>query len=52
LASLNMLIQTAGGSEYSAEECMSWMQEAGFARMRVLPLTRVQTAVLGFKDGA
>jgi hypothetical protein len=51
LASLNMLIQTAGGSEYSAEECMIWMQEAGFARMQVLPLTRVQTAVLGFKQG-
>src|SRR5262249_14238711 len=30
LSSLNMLIETTGGSEYSGGECMNWMRQAGF----------------------
>ena len=36
LASLNMLIQTEGGSEFTALECMTWMREAGFERRHVI----------------
>ena len=49
LASLNMLIQTNGGSEFTAVECMTWMRAAGFGATRVAPLTGSQTAVIGIK---
>jgi hypothetical protein len=49
LSSLNMLIETAGGSEYTAAECESWMGQAGFQNIRVEPLQDVHTAVIGFK---
>ena len=49
LASLNMLIQTNGGSEFTALECMTWMREAGFGAARVAPLTGSQAAVIGIK---
>jgi ubiquinone/menaquinone biosynthesis C-methylase UbiE len=49
LASLNMLIETAGGFEYTDAECMSWMQEAGFREIRIEPLGATQTAVIGIK---
>jgi hypothetical protein len=49
LSSLNMLIQTAGGSEYTAADCRGWMQAAGFTRTRVVPLAAMQTAVIATK---
>lgn len=49
LASLNMLIETAGGFEYTDAECTSWMQEAGFREIRIEPLGDTQTAVVGIK---
>ena len=49
LSSLNMLIETAGGAEYTAAECESWMARAGFQNIRVEPLQDVHTAVIGFK---
>ena len=49
LASLNMLIQTDGGSEFTALECMTWMQEAGFGETRLVPLTGSQAAVIGIR---
>ena len=49
LASLNMLIQTNGGSEFTAVECMTWMRAAGFGATRVAPLTGSQAAVIGIK---
>ena len=30
LMSLNMLIETAGGFDYTGADCMGWMKEAGF----------------------
>jgi hypothetical protein len=30
LMSLNMLIETPGGFDYTGEDCMHWMREAGF----------------------
>lgn len=49
LASLNMLIETAGGFEYTDAECTSWMQEAGFHEIRIEPLNSIHTAVIGSK---
>lgn len=33
--SLNMLIETPGGFDYTGSDCMGWMQEAGFRERRV-----------------
>jgi len=49
LSSLNMLIQTSGGSEYTAQECKLWMKDSGFAQMRIVPLAAMQTAVVAIK---
>jgi hypothetical protein len=50
LASLNMLIQTEGGSEFTALECMTWMREVGFTATSLTPLTGAQIAVIGIRD--
>jgi hypothetical protein len=49
LSSLNMLIETKGGSEYTAAECIAWLRNAGFAETRIEPLDKLHTAVAGFK---
>jgi SAM-dependent methyltransferase len=49
LSSLNMLIETKGGSEYTAAECIAWLRKAGFAETRIEPLDSVHTAVIGLK---
>jgi len=49
LSSLNMLIQTAGGSEYTASECIDWMEREGFSKIRLLPLAATQVAVIATK---
>ena len=49
LASLNMLIQTDGGSEFTEEECMTWMREVGFDETYLVPLAAKHTAVVGKK---
>ena len=49
LASLNMLIETAGGFEYTATECAGWMQQCGFGATRVVPLAAGQMAVIATK---
>ncbi|ARN80230.1 methyltransferase [Methylocystis bryophila] len=38
LMSLNMLIETPGGFDYTGAECMEWMREAGFSSVRIEPL--------------
>jgi hypothetical protein len=38
LSSLNMLIMTAGGFDFTAVDCIGWMREVGFHDMRVEPL--------------
>lgn len=47
LSSLNMLLETPAGSEYTAAECTNWMVQAGFREIEVLPLGDVHTAVIG-----
>jgi len=49
LSSLNMLIETAGGSEYTAVQCADWMQHVGFGDIRGESLGDMHTAVVGFK---
>ncbi|GLY75490.1 methyltransferase [Actinoallomurus iriomotensis] len=47
LISLDMLLVTEGGSEYTATECRSWMEEAGLRDVSVHPLDRNETLVVG-----
>jgi hypothetical protein len=49
LSSLNMLIETAGGFEYTGAECTSWMREVGFVETRIEPLSDVHTAIIAIK---
>ena len=37
MMSLNMLIETPGGFDYTGADCSAWMKEAGFATTRVEP---------------
>ena len=39
LASLNMLVLTAGGFDFSAADCKGWMAETGFRDVQMSPLT-------------
>jgi len=48
LASLKMLIMTAGGFDFTAAECMGWMAQAGFPGMRMKPMTE-QSMIVGLK---
>jgi hypothetical protein len=49
LMSLNMLIETAGGFDYTGADCQTWMREAGFARTRVEHLVGPDSMVIGVK---
>ena len=47
--SLNMLIETPGGFDYTGADCMGWMKEAGFREARVEHLVGPESMVIGFK---
>lgn len=49
LSSLNMLIETAGGFEYTGADCKEWMRQAGFIEIRTEPLGDMHTAVIARK---
>jgi len=49
LMSLNMLIETHGGFDFTGADCRKWMKEAGFSRTKVAPLTGPDGMVIGFK---
>jgi hypothetical protein len=49
LMSLNMLIETPGGFDYSGGDCMGWMREAGFSETRVEHLVGPDSMVIGIK---
>jgi SAM-dependent methyltransferase len=49
LMSLNMLIETNGGFDYTAADCCSWMEEAGFSVDRVERLDDDNGFVVGVK---
>lgn len=49
MMSLNMLIETPGGFDYTGADCMGWMREAGFTSTRVEPLVGPDSMVIGIK---
>jgi hypothetical protein len=49
LMSLNMLIETAGGFDYTGADCMHWMREVGFRETRVEHLVGPDSMVVGIK---
>ena len=49
LMSLNMLIETHGGFDYSGADCINWMTEAGFKSCRTEHLVGPDAMVIGFK---
>jgi hypothetical protein len=49
LMSLNMLIETPGGFDYTGADCMGWMKEAGFRETRIEHLVGPDSMVIGIK---
>ena len=49
LMSLNMLIETAGGFDYTGADCRGWMKDAGFRQTSVVPLVGPDSMVIGIK---
>lgn len=49
LMSLNMLIETPGGFDYTGADCQGWMREVGFRETRVEPLVGPESMVIGIK---
>lgn len=49
LMSLNMVIETPGGFDYTGADCIGWMREAGFTDCRVEHLVGPDSMVIGIK---
>ena len=49
LMSLNMLIETPGGFDYTGQDCSKWMREVGFRETRVEHLVGPDSMVVGIK---
>jgi O-methyltransferase domain/Dimerisation domain len=49
MMSLNMLIETRGGFDYTGADCIGWMKEAGFHETRVEHLVGPDSMVVGIK---
>jgi SAM-dependent methyltransferase len=49
LMSLNMLIETPGGFDYTGADCRGWLAEAGFRETRVEHLVGPDSMVVGIK---
>ncbi|MBI1356891.1 MAG: methyltransferase [Acidobacteria bacterium] len=49
LMSLNMLIETPGGFDYTGADCEDWMREAGFRETRQRHLVGPDSMVIGVK---
>jgi len=49
LMSLNMLIETPGGFDYTGADCTGWMSEAGFSQTRAEHLIGPDSMVIGIK---
>lgn len=50
MMSLNMLIETPEGYDFSAGEFAGWAKEIGYSEISVLPLTGPSTAVIAIKQ--
>lgn len=49
LMSLNMLIETPGGFDYTGADCASWMKGCGFKQVHVEHLVGPDSMVIGYK---
>jgi hypothetical protein len=49
LMSLNMLIETPGGFDFTGADCQGWMKQAGFRSTRVEHLCGPDSMVVGIK---
>jgi O-methyltransferase domain/Dimerisation domain len=49
LMSLNMLIETPAGFDYTGSDCQQWMRESGFSETRVEHLVGPDSMVIGLK---
>ncbi len=49
LMSLNMLIETSGGFDYTGADCTAWLRDAGFRETRVEHLIGPDSMVVGIK---
>jgi hypothetical protein len=49
LMSLNMLIETPGGFDYTGADCSAWMKKVGFSQTRVVHLAGPDSMVVGVK---
>ncbi len=49
LMSLNMLIETHGGFDYTGADCRQWMKQVGFKKTHVAHLAGPDGMVVGFK---
>jgi len=49
MMSLNMLIETPGGFDYTGADCEGWMKDAGFTSTRTEPLIGPDSMVVGIK---
>jgi hypothetical protein len=49
LMSLNMLVETPGGFDYTGHDCQGWMRAAGFRQTRVEHLVGPDSMVIGIK---
>ena len=47
--SLNMLIETEGGFDYTGRDCSQWMREASFTDTRVEHLSGPDSMVIGIR---
>lgn len=49
LSSLNMLVETYGGFDYTGADCQGWLRDAGFRETRVEHLAGPDSMVVGIK---
>jgi len=49
LVSLNMLIETPGGFDYTGSQFDGWCRQVGFQRTQIIPLTGATSAALAYK---
>ncbi len=49
LMSLNMLIETPAGFDYTGADCRGWMEETGFREVRIEPLQGPYSIAVGRK---
>ena len=49
LMSLNMLVETNDGADYTPAECCEWLREAGFREVRVEKLPGADSMAIGIK---